>query len=159
MKNLKYILAVAFFGFLYGVGFLVLLSMLLQWTLEIDITESNNIYRLLFLFWGVSAVGWHLYHKKQGKERELDTKPMGDLEKSDPDKNYIEYKKRFGDMTDEQFLGIFNREVGNSGWTSSRASYLVALREEFEKRKIVVTDKNKQPKPRAFIITTGGGQK
>ena len=77
------------------------------------------------------------------KKQQLETESMGNLEKSDPDKNYIEYKERFKSMTDGQLMDAFNREVGNSGWTSSRASYLVALREEFEKRKIIPTDKKK----------------
>jgi len=47
---------------------------------------------------------------------------------------YEEYKERFGVMNDEQLIGAFNREVGNSGWTSSRASYLAALHDEFHKR-------------------------
>jgi hypothetical protein len=47
---------------------------------------------------------------------------------------YEEYKERFGVMNDEQLIGAFNREVGNSGWTSSRASYLAALHEEFHNR-------------------------
>ena len=37
-------------------------------------------------------------------------------------------------MNDEQLVDAFNREVGNSGWTGSRASYLSALHEEFENR-------------------------
>jgi hypothetical protein len=85
----------------------------------------------------LASVKAHLGDKKQ----ELETESMSNLEKSDPDKNYMEYKGRFDDMTDGQLMDAFNREVGNSGWTSSRSSYLVALREEFEKRKIVVTDK------------------
>jgi hypothetical protein len=53
---------------------------------------------------------------------------------SDPQKNYKEYKERFSDMSDEQLIDAFNREVNNIGWTSSRAFYLVALQEEFENR-------------------------
>lgn len=92
------------------------------------------------------------------QDAELDSKLVSNLEKSDPDKNYKKYKERFVGMTDEQLRNTFNREVGNSGWTSSKASYLSALHEELEKRKIVVTDKKKQPRPRAFIITTGRGK-
>ncbi|PIR68192.1 hypothetical protein COU49_02500 [Candidatus Nomurabacteria bacterium CG10_big_fil_rev_8_21_14_0_10_35_16] len=92
------------------------------------------------------AVKAHLGEKKP----ELETESMGNLEKSDPDKNYMEYKERFEGMTDGQLMDAFNREVGNSGWTSSRASYLVALHEEFEKRKIVLIDK-KTPTTRKNI--------
>lgn len=61
-KNVKYLLVVAFFGLLYGIGFLAFFGMLLQWILGIDISESDNIHRLLFIFWGVCAVGWHKFH-------------------------------------------------------------------------------------------------
>ena len=142
-EKVKYLFGVVFFGFLYGIGFLAFFGMLLQWTLGIDISESDNIYRLLFIFWGVCTLGWHLRLKDQEKKREVDSKPMSNLEKSEPDKNYMEYKKRFEVMTDGQLKDVLNREVGNNGWTSSRASYLVALREEFEKRKIILIDKKK----------------
>ncbi|MDO8569238.1 MAG: hypothetical protein Q7R89_00390 [bacterium] len=52
----------------------------------------------------------------------------------DHEKTYQEFKKRFSAMSDEELIGAFNREVGNPGWTSSRATYLSLLREEFEKR-------------------------
>ena len=79
--------------------------------------------------------------KYTDKKPKLDSGPMSNLEKSDPDKNYMEYKERFSSMTDGQLMDAFNREVGNSGWTSSRGMYFVALREELEKRKIVLTSK------------------
>ena len=37
-------------------------------------------------------------------------------------------------MDDKQLIDSFNREVGNPGWTSSRASYLSALHQEFNDR-------------------------
>lgn len=48
--------------------------------------------------------------------------------------NYKKFKERFKKMNDKQLLLAFNNEVGNSGWTSSRASYIAALHEEFENR-------------------------
>jgi hypothetical protein len=36
--------------------------------------------------------------------------------------------------TDAELVASFNREVGKPGWTSSRGSYLAALRNEFKKR-------------------------
>lgn len=49
-------------------------------------------------------------------------------------KLYQKYKKRFEKMNDEELINSFNREVRNTGWTSSRACYLSALHEEFENR-------------------------
>jgi hypothetical protein len=53
---------------------------------------------------------------------------------SNHDKTYQEFKKRFNAMSDEELIGAFNHEVGNPGWTSSRATYLSLLHEEFEQR-------------------------
>jgi hypothetical protein len=53
----------------------------------------------------------------------------------DHEKTYKEFQERFTAMSDEELVEAFNREVGNPGWTSSRATYLALLREEFEKRK------------------------
>lgn len=44
------------------------------------------------------------------------------------------YREKFVSLNDEQLIESFNREVGNSGWTSSRASFLSALREELQSR-------------------------
>ena len=57
------------------------------------------------------------------------------MEPSNPEKNYIEFRERFGNMTDEQLIAVFNGDVGKSGWVSSRGYFHIALREEFEKRK------------------------
>jgi hypothetical protein len=46
----------------------------------------------------------------------------------DRDSDYAERLKR---RSDEELITDFNREVGNQGWTSSRASYLAALHREF----------------------------
>jgi hypothetical protein len=45
-----------------------------------------------------------------------------------------EYIARLSKCSDEELIGAFNREVGNTGWTSSRASYLAALYREFKVR-------------------------
>ena len=45
-----------------------------------------------------------------------------------------EFKDRFKRMSSDELIGAFNREVGNTGWTTSRAIYLNALREEIESR-------------------------
>jgi hypothetical protein len=45
-----------------------------------------------------------------------------------------EYAERFKKMSDDELVAAFNREVGNPGWTSSRASYLAELRREFTAR-------------------------
>ena len=68
-ENVKYLLGIIFLGLLYGIGSLVLLSMLLQWTLGIDITELDNIHILLFLLWGVYTIGWHLYFKNEERKK------------------------------------------------------------------------------------------
>ncbi len=47
---------------------------------------------------------------------------------------YQEYQDRFRGMSDEELIDAFNREVGNSGWTGARASYLAALHREFGRR-------------------------
>jgi hypothetical protein len=43
-------------------------------------------------------------------------------------------KKRFKDMDDEHLIATFNGDVGNPGWTNSRASFCSAMAEEFERR-------------------------
>ncbi len=48
---------------------------------------------------------------------------------------YEEYKKILKSKTGEQLIEAFNREVGNPGWASSRASYLAALHDEFEEHR------------------------
>jgi hypothetical protein len=53
----------------------------------------------------------------------------------DHEKTHKEFQERFHAMSDQELIEVFNREVGNPGWTSSRATYLALLREEFERRK------------------------
>ncbi len=47
---------------------------------------------------------------------------------------YEEFRTRFRGLSNEDLIQAFNREVGNSGWTSARAAYLTALHQEFEGR-------------------------
>ncbi len=37
-------------------------------------------------------------------------------------------------MSNGNLIAAFNREVGNSGWVGARGAYLIALRDEFDKR-------------------------
>ena len=48
----------------------------------------------------------------------------------------LEYKDRFKKLNDKEIADVFNHEVGNSGWGTSRQAYLVALKEDFERRGI-----------------------
>ena len=52
-----------------------------------------------------------------------------------PQKKYIEYQNHFSRLSNDELLDAFNKEVGNNGWTSSRALYLAALHDEFRNRK------------------------
>lgn len=59
------------------------------------------------------------------------------------EKTHEGFLERFEAMGDEELVEAFNREVGNPGWTSSRATYIALLHEEFEKRNFdhsVITD-------------------
>ncbi len=47
---------------------------------------------------------------------------------------YEEFKEFFTNMSDEELIIAFNREVGNNGWVSARAFYLATMHKEFEKR-------------------------
>ena len=67
---MKDILGIAFLGFVYGMGFLALFGLLLQITLGVNISDFENSHRLLFLFWGGGAIGWHIYLKVQ-EERKM----------------------------------------------------------------------------------------
>lgn len=71
--------------------------------------------------------------KKSSKEESSGMTPV------DPEKTYQEFKKRFNDMSDDELIGAFNREVGKPGWTGSRATYLSLMNEEFEKRKLRIS--------------------
>lgn len=47
---------------------------------------------------------------------------------------FEEFLERFGAISDEELIQIFNKEVGNSGWGTARASFLAAIHHEFDKR-------------------------
>ena len=52
--------------------------------------------------------------------------------------NHEEYKeeckKMFSEMNDAEIIGSFNKEVGNTGWTTSRGIYLSCLENEMHNR-------------------------
>ena len=52
---------------------------------------------------------------------------------------YIRYALRFADMQIPELVNIFNRQVGNSGWTGMRAYHDQALIDEFQRRGIDVS--------------------
>ncbi len=58
---------------------------------------------------------------------------------------YIKYALQFADMQITELVEIFNRQVGNRGWTGMRAYHDQALIDEFQRRGIdVSTIKRKQ---------------
>ena len=54
-------------------------------------------------------------------------------------KYYQEYAARFAAASNQSLIESFNREVGNTGWTSVRASYIAALIDEFRNRLIDIS--------------------
>jgi hypothetical protein len=54
--------------------------------------------------------------------------------KKEKEKLYKEDLDFFKKKNDKELIDIFNREVGNPGWTSSRVTYLAALYQEFNNR-------------------------
>ncbi len=56
------------------------------------------------------------------------------MENDEIRKYFRDCREHFKGMSDEQLIIAFNREVGNSGWTCTRALYLSAIHEEFETR-------------------------
>ena len=49
---------------------------------------------------------------------------------------YIRYALQFADMQIPELVNIFNRLVGNHGWSSMRAYHDQALLDEFQRRSI-----------------------
>ena len=49
---------------------------------------------------------------------------------------YIKYALQFADMQITELVNVFNRQVGNRGWTSMRAYHDQALIDEFQRRGI-----------------------
>ena len=56
-------------------------------------------------------------------------------EKPLPIRLYEKYMKSFDKCTDQEIIKAFNREAGNCGWGTARASYLGALHKQLDKRK------------------------
>lgn len=57
-------------------------------------------------------------------------------------KYYQEYAARFAAASSQSLIESFNREVGNTGWTSVRASCIAALIDEFRNRGIDISAVN-----------------
>lgn len=51
---------------------------------------------------------------------------------------YIKFALQFADMQINELVNIFNRQVGNRGWTSMRSYHDQALIDEFQRRGIDV---------------------
>lgn len=54
-------------------------------------------------------------------------------------KYYQEYAARFAAASSQSLVEFFNKEVGNAGWTSMRASFIAALIDEFRNRGIDIS--------------------
>jgi hypothetical protein len=52
---------------------------------------------------------------------------------------YTKYALQFADMQIPELVTLFNRQVGNTGWTSMRAYHDQALIDEFQQRAIDVS--------------------
>ncbi len=52
---------------------------------------------------------------------------------------YIKFALQFADMQITELVNIFNRQVGNRGWTSMRAYHDKALIDEFQRRGVDVS--------------------
>jgi len=52
---------------------------------------------------------------------------------------YIKFALQFADMQINELVNIFNRQVGNRGWTSMRFYHDQALIDEFQRRGIDVS--------------------
>ena len=55
-------------------------------------------------------------------------------EKPLPIKLYEKYMKALDQYTDQEIIKAFNKEAGNCGWGTARASWLGALHKQFDKR-------------------------
>ena len=51
-----------------------------------------------------------------------------------PEEQFRTFCLLFSEMTNDKVIECFNKEVGNTGWTSSRGAYLAALHSEFDQR-------------------------
>ena len=52
---------------------------------------------------------------------------------------YIRYALQFADMQIPELVTVFNRQVGNTGWSGMRAYHDQALIDEFQRRGIDVS--------------------
>ena len=57
-------------------------------------------------------------------------------------KYYQEYAARFAAASNQSLVESFNKEVGNTGWTSMRASCIAALIDEFRNRDFEISAVN-----------------
>lgn len=65
LEKLKELCGFTFMAFLYAMGSLVMLGMLLMWVLEINIGEMDYTYRLVMLVWAGWIIGLRLYYKNK----------------------------------------------------------------------------------------------
>lgn len=54
-------------------------------------------------------------------------------------KFYQEYTARCAAASNQSLVESFNKEVGNTGWTSMRANFIAALIDEFRNRGINIS--------------------
>ena len=54
-------------------------------------------------------------------------------------KYYQEYAAHFATASSQSLVESFNKEVGNTGWTSMRANFIAALIDEFRNRGIDIS--------------------
>ena len=52
---------------------------------------------------------------------------------------YIKFALQFADMQITELVNVFNRQVGNHGWTGARAYHDQALIDEFRRRGVDVS--------------------
>ena len=52
---------------------------------------------------------------------------------------YIKFALQFADMQINELVNVFNRQVGNHGWTGVRAYHDQALSDEFRRRGVDVS--------------------
>ena len=57
-------------------------------------------------------------------------------------KFYQEYAAHFAAASNQSLVESFNKEVGNTGWTSMRANYIAALIDELRNRGIDISSVN-----------------
>ena len=53
---------------------------------------------------------------------------------------YTKYALQFADMQIPELVAVFNRQVGNTGWTNMRAYHIQALIDEFLRRSVDISD-------------------